>query len=98
RWRTGVETNLLGFNVFRGLKRVNGRLVQARGRARGALYSFLDRSALGSRAYTYRLQAVGMDGSKRWRGTVRVAARRLASFSDLLRSLVRVASGPSTLD
>jgi hypothetical protein len=83
RWRTAVETNLLGFNVFRNGLKVNRYLVQAKGRARGGAYSFLDRTALKARTYTYRLQAVGIDGSKRWRGTARVTPKRTRAVRSL---------------
>ncbi|MBA2359265.1 MAG: hypothetical protein H0V84_12665 [Actinobacteria bacterium] len=75
RWRTGAEAGTLGFNVYRSvagrLAKVNRELVPARGGARGASYAVVDTRAR-SRSATYRLQAVGIDGSRAWRGTTRV--------------------------
>lgn len=79
RWRTAQEVSLLGFNVLRStgarFTKVNKLLVPAKRRVTGAAYSFVDRTARKGVAYTYRLQSVGMDGSKRIRGTVKVKAR-----------------------
>jgi hypothetical protein len=81
RWRTASETQTLGFNLYR---RQRGKLVKLNralmpsafgGTTRGRAYSFLDRSAQRGGTYTYRLQAVGLGGSRVWIGTV--VARRL---------------------
>lgn len=72
RWRTASEVQLLGFNVYRGTRRLNRSLIPAGGR-RGA-YSFVDRAAKGAAA-TYRLQLVSTDGVSRWYGAARVSAR-----------------------
>jgi hypothetical protein len=67
-WRTGTETQALGFNVFRRGVKLNRSLIPARyaGQARGALYRFVDRTARG-RA-TYRLQLVQRSGKTVWYG------------------------------
>lgn len=74
-WRTASESRTLGFNVYRvqsgGLVKVNRALIAAKGRAGGATYTMLDRRA-GARATSYRLQVVGVDGSRAWRGTVTI--------------------------
>jgi hypothetical protein len=66
RWRTATEVGLLGFNVYRGTVKLNRALIHAKARAGGAAYGFAVRPG---RAGAYRLQAVGIDGSKRWVGT-----------------------------
>ena len=79
RWRTAHESSLLGFNVFRAtgkrFVRLNKVMVSAKRRAQGASYSFVDRTARKGRAYTYKLQIVGLDGTKAFRGTVKVKAK-----------------------
>lgn len=79
RWRTGQETSLLGFNVYRAtgsrFTKVNKVLVAAKRRAAGAAYTFVDKTARKGVAYRYRLQVVGLDGTKAFRGTVKVKAR-----------------------
>jgi len=75
RWRTGTETETLGFHVYRGrgakLTRVDRRLIPAKGSVAGARYSLLDRRApLGK--LTYRIQSVGADGSRTWYGRASV--------------------------
>jgi subtilisin-like proprotein convertase family protein len=79
-WRTGQETSLLGFNVLRSSSgrtyaKVNKYIVRAKGKARGATYGYLDKTAKKGRAYTYRLQSVGIDGKKKIRATFKVKAR-----------------------
>lgn len=82
RWHTASESTLLGFNVYRttsaGSVRVNRSLIRARagGTIADARYVLVDRAVHPGRAYTYRLQAVGFDGSRAWLGT---AAVRTAS-------------------
>jgi fibro-slime domain-containing protein len=67
RWRTASEAQVAGFDVFRGSKRLNGRLIPAAGGLTGASYRFHD--AAGTRGGTvYRLRASGLDGSHRWLG------------------------------
>ena len=79
RWRTARETSLLGFNVYRAsgtrFTKVNKHLVAAKRRAAGVAYSFVDRTARRGVAYRYRLQIVGLDGTKAFRGTVKVKPR-----------------------
>jgi len=74
-WRTAAETDVVGFNLYRARGRgafvkVNRVLVPAKraGQARGATYSFLDRSARRGQLNTYRLQVVGRDGKRSWYG------------------------------
>ncbi|MFN2466724.1 MAG: hypothetical protein ABR521_01120 [Gaiellaceae bacterium] len=79
-WRTASETGFAGFNVFRrgpsGTVKVNRGLIAARGGMFGETYRLVDRSARAGARYTYRLQAVHMDGSRTSHRSVRVAARR----------------------
>ena len=76
RWRTAAETNVLGFNVWRGAKKLNRALVPASGKAGGAGYRVLDRTAKPGRSYAYRLQVVGRDGTRSWQGSTKVHASR----------------------
>ena len=73
RWRTASEVDVLGFNVYRGVRgarvRVNRRLIAAHG---AGSYSFVDRRAHAGR---YWVQLVNLDGSRSWYGPARVAAR-----------------------
>jgi hypothetical protein len=73
-WRTGTESGLVAFRLFRNGIRLNVAPIQASGGAPGGRYGFVDRSALARRTHVYRLEAVGLDGSRRVLGTVRVAA------------------------
>jgi hypothetical protein len=72
RWQTAVENKTLGFNVFRTrggrLEKVNRALIPARGGAKGAVYSLLDRKPVRGRP-TYRLQVVELGGKKVWHGS-----------------------------
>ena len=79
-WRTGNETETLGFNLWRtqtarNWHRVNRKLIAARGRAHGAVYRFVDRTAR-KRAYNYRLQIVDRVGSRSWHDVGTVLAAR----------------------
>jgi hypothetical protein len=71
RWSTGAEARTLGFEVRRGSARV-GRLIPARG-VGGSSYRLLDHAASRGRSYVYRLEAVGLDGSRRLLGTARLS-------------------------
>ena len=72
RWRTGTEVGLLGFDVFRQsagrLVHVNRNLVPT---ASTGAHRFVDRTAPRVRPLRYRLQAVNLDGTRRWLGTAR---------------------------
>jgi hypothetical protein len=57
---------LLGVIVYCGNKRLNRRLLETSGR-------FLDRSAPRGMTYTYRLQAVALDGTRLWLATATAA-------------------------
>jgi uncharacterized delta-60 repeat protein len=75
RWRTAVEVNARGFNVYRDQKgrrvRANGKLVRSKGSStRGASYSFLDKAAPRHGAIQYWLQVVKHDGKRVWYGPV----------------------------
>ena len=77
RWRTAAEIDTLGFNVWRFAHgkgvRVNRSLVGAKtSGAGGASYRLLDRDARPGVAYTYRLQALGLDGKRAWRASATV--------------------------
>jgi len=68
RWRTGSESGVLGFHLYR---QRNGKLVrltrvpvQAVGGLRGAAYTWRDPA--GTARSRYRLQAVALDGSRSW--------------------------------
>jgi hypothetical protein len=67
-WRTASETELAGFNVYRSgtgrTVRVNPRLIPAKrsGTTRGSTYRLVDRTARRGNSYTYRLEAVGVNG------------------------------------
>jgi hypothetical protein len=73
RWRTGVETALAGFNLYRRsgsgpFRRVNRTFIAAKrlGQAEGARYELDDRGAQPGGRYVYRLQLVSRSGSVSW--------------------------------
>lgn len=78
RWRTGSEVGVVGFNVWRRSgsveRKTNRSLVTATGRAGGATYRLVDRTAKAGARYTYRLQAVHRNGSRSWYGAATVRA------------------------
>jgi len=78
RWRTGTESDILGFHVYRERSgkrvRIDRRLIRADDSVLGARYSFLDRRAPHGKLM-YRLQAVGTDGSRTWFGRASVSGR-----------------------
>ena len=83
KWRTGAETELLGFDVFRfsagkPMAKVNRKLIPAKGAAssRGAVYRLLDRRARAGRAATYRLRAATIEGRRYWSAKTTVKATR----------------------
>jgi hypothetical protein len=73
-WRTASEVEALGFNVWRSSRRhtvkLNPAVVRAKasGHASGASYRLVDRN-LRPGTYRYRLQVVGLDGRRSWRGS-----------------------------
>lgn len=75
RWRTGSETQVLGFNVYReqaGRRvRLNRTLIASGSSLSGREYVFADRSAPAGRLH-YWLQTVSLDGTKSWRGPLAV--------------------------
>lgn len=73
-WRTGSETSIAGFNVYRNGVKLNRALIAAKrsGQARGASYRFADRTARPGRAYRYRLQVIQLNGKRSfWHVTAR---------------------------
>ena len=77
RWRTASEAKLLGFNVVRfsggRTVRVNRSLIRAKTHGSGgASYRLVDRAVRPGSQYTYRLQAVALNGTKTWIGTAAV--------------------------
>jgi uncharacterized delta-60 repeat protein len=75
RWRTIVEVNARGFNVYRDQKgrrvRANGKLLVSKGSsARGASYSFVDKAAPRHGSIMYWLQVVKRNGQRVWYGPV----------------------------
>jgi subtilisin-like proprotein convertase family protein len=66
RWRTASEATLAGFNVYRGAKKLNRTLIPAKasGTARGASYSFVDRSAPLHGTLAYRVELVRTNGAR----------------------------------
>lgn len=80
-WRTAVEGQLLGFNVYRlagkTSVRVNKAIVAAKaaGTSRGATYKLADKAAKKGKAYTYRLQAVDLTGKRIWLAKAALRAR-----------------------
>jgi hypothetical protein len=81
-WRTTSELDVVGFNVWRfadgkGVK-VNRTLVAAKaaGRVGGATYRLLDKAVRPGIAHTYRLQVVNQNGTRSWRASKTVRARR----------------------
>jgi subtilisin-like proprotein convertase family protein len=69
-WRSGSEASLAGFNLYRSdagkSVRLNSRLIRATasGTIHGASYSFLDRTVGRGAHSTYRLETVGLDGTR----------------------------------
>lgn len=79
-WRTASESETIGFNLYRQrqgkLVKLNRALIpsQLGGMPTGHRYSWLDRRApKGSGTLRYRLQAVSLDGTRRWVGSASVA-------------------------
>jgi hypothetical protein len=82
-WRTAAEARLLGFNLYRGTVKLNERLIAAK--RKPSSYSFLDKTAKKGTLPTYRLQVVGLDGKKSWRGTVKVTKAKAGTAFDIVR-------------
>lgn len=80
RWTAGSEARVAGYNVWRvghgqPAERVNPKLVAARSTVAGRKYRVVDQKwCTEAAALTYRLQAVYLDGSRRWVATTRVRA------------------------
>jgi hypothetical protein len=73
-WRTGTESGVVAFRLFRNGVRLNAAPIHANGGALGGWHGFVDRSAMARRTYVYRLEAVDLEGSRRLLGTARVGA------------------------
>jgi subtilisin-like proprotein convertase family protein len=76
RWQTASGANLAGFNVYRGTGkasvRLNAALIPAKSSVGAATYRLVDRSVAPGHQYTYRLQAVQLNGARSWVGTAAV--------------------------
>ena len=74
RWRTAMEADIVGFNVYRraGQARIraNRKLLSAANAAFGRSYSYLDRRERRAAVALYWLQVVFHDGSPTWHGPV----------------------------
>jgi hypothetical protein len=74
RWRTATELGAAGFNLYREQAgksvRLNRALLHA-GAHHGAPHRFVDRTAHQRGSFRYRLQWVGLDGTRRWLGAAR---------------------------
>lgn len=82
-WRTGSESKILGFNLWRSStmkswRKVNATLIAAKrtGQAAGASYRFVDRAAKRGKAYNYRLQIIDLKGKRSWHSVGAVPAAR----------------------
>lgn len=77
RWRTSAIGGVAGFNVFRSddgrLAKLNKTLIPSSfaGTFAPHRYSWLDRAAPVHRVLRYRLQAVGLNGTRTWIGFAR---------------------------
>lgn len=76
RWRTASELQMLGYNVYRDVNgrrvRVNSKLIAAANASSARTYSYRDRKAGMGKALRYWIQAVNLDGSRRWYGPAQV--------------------------
>lgn len=70
-WRTASENGLLGFTLRRDGRKLTRRLIPAKGGTGGASYRFGDRTAPRHGRHAYRLEAVGLDGTRVWSATAR---------------------------
>jgi hypothetical protein len=72
-WRTALEDDVLGFNVWRSTSatpggagdfdKLNGELVRARGDGAGTSYEYRDRAGQPGESYVYRLEVVDRSGA-----------------------------------
>ncbi len=75
-WRTGAETDNLGFLVHRAdgaggpYRRVSGFILVPGSNPAGGRYLFIDRAVEDGRLYFYRLEAVDTGGQSEWYGPV----------------------------
>jgi hypothetical protein len=75
-WRTGSESRLLGFNLYREQKGKRARLNRAvipsafAGGSVARSYSWLDRRAPGHGRLRYWLEAVSVSGARSWHGPI----------------------------
>ena len=77
-WRAAQEVGVAGYNVYRAQgatrTRINNRLIAASAGLSAHTYLFVD-TRPPARARQYWIQTVHLDGSRTWRGPLRVAAR-----------------------
>jgi subtilisin-like proprotein convertase family protein len=78
RWRTASESAIAGFNLYRGSTKLNRSPIVARhaGQARGAGYSFVDRTAGSGPQHVYRLELIRPDGTRAFGARTVVASSR----------------------
>ncbi len=75
-WETGAETEMLGFYVQRSdeadgvYRRLNSRIILARGGASGGRYLLLDYDVENGRTYFYRLESISQAGESDFIGPV----------------------------
>lgn len=62
RWKTAQENNIVGFNIYAGARKINARLVDAKGGTNGHAYVY--RTSI--TAKKWRLQIMYVDGSMSW--------------------------------
>ena len=82
RWRTALELNLYGFNVWRrtnrgAFRQLNQTMIPATwaGQLRGDGYAFRDETIRAGKRYRYKLQVLLADGQSEWSESVTVWAR-----------------------
>lgn len=80
KWQTGVELDIVGFNVFRATKKdgvykqLNADLIPSKyaGQVVGARYSLRDAKAKSDKTYFYKLQVVYANDTRAWSDLARV--------------------------
>jgi len=82
RWQTGAETDVLGFNIYRGTDvramqqgsavKLNARLIPSRaaGPGQGAAYGYIDRGFDPEASYYYWIESVAGSGARQVHGPV----------------------------
>jgi hypothetical protein len=72
RWRTASETQLAGFALYRGARKLTGAPIPA-GQLGGRAYSFRDRLPAGAHGLRYWLEALHLDGTSIRYGPVSIS-------------------------